>query len=55
MTVLSRSLKLLIDDFGKKASLSRCIREYDGMLVDYMRKLGTTGVVHFGETYIPFM
>lgn len=46
MEVLRRKLKLEIEDFGKDAELSRLIRNYWSLMIDFMRKLGTRGVIH---------
>jgi hypothetical protein len=55
MDVLSKDLKVLIDDFGEDDGLSAIIRGYNDLLSDYMRKLGMKGVVHVSDTFIPFM
>ena len=55
MEVLQRDLKLLIDDFGKDASISNAVRSYHDLLSDYMVKRDTQGVVHVCNQYRPFM
>jgi ClpP class serine protease len=46
MEVLRRKLKMEIEDFGEDAELSVLIRNYWSLLIDFMRKLGTRGVIH---------
>lgn len=55
MEVLRRDLKLLIDDFGANAEMSDNIKQYHGLMTDYMMKRGTKGVIHAVGTYLPFM
>jgi hypothetical protein len=53
MEVLTKDLKLLIDDFGAKPELSEKIKRYYSLLVDYMAKLGQQGVFHAVGHYHP--
>jgi membrane-bound ClpP family serine protease len=46
MEVLRRRLNLQIEDYGEDAELSELIRNYWSLLIDFMRKLGTRGVIH---------
>ena len=55
MSVLRRDLKLLIDDFGEDAALSERIRNYHGLLTDYLGKRSMQGVVHTFQSFIPLM
>lgn len=54
MEVLRKDLKLKIEDFGGVPKLSEAIRSYHNLLMDYMAKLGQSGVVHTPGSYIPF-
>jgi len=53
--VLDKDLKLIIDDFGLDADLSRKIRSYDKLINDYMMKRGHLAVIHVYQNYIPIM
>jgi hypothetical protein len=55
MEVLQKDLKLVIDDFGKDATISSAIRIYHDLLSDYMVKLDRQGVFHVYGQYRPFM
>jgi membrane-bound ClpP family serine protease len=55
MEVLTKDLKLLIDDFGTNAELSAIIRGYNELLTDFMRKLGMKGLVHVTDSFSPYM
>jgi len=55
MDVLSRDLKLLINDFGEDENTSGIIRAYNDLLTDYMEKiLLKGGVVHVNGQFHPF-
>ena len=55
MDMLDRDLNVMIDDFGQHPRLTQAVRNYHDLLTDYMAKLQTTGVVHFGGLYRPYM
>jgi ClpP class serine protease len=55
MEVLRRRLKLEIEDYGTDAELSGLIRNYWSLLIDFMRKLGTRGVIHVKGQYKPIV
>ncbi len=55
MDVLRLDLKLLVDDFGENPNLDNQIKQYHGLLDDYMTKTGNRGVLHTVETYRPFL
>lgn len=55
MDVLDRDLNVIIDDFERNPKLTQLIRNYHDLLTDYMSKLQTRGVVHFGGWYRPYM
>lgn len=55
MDVLQRDLKLLIDDYGQKQTLSDKIRGYHDLLSDYMVKRDSDGVIHIPGDYRSFM
>ena len=46
MEVLRRRVNLEIEDYGEDAQLSNLIRNYWSLLIDFVRKLGTRGVIH---------
>jgi len=52
--VLHCELKLRIDDFGNNPSLSSKIRNYQGLLTDYMSRRGLTGVIHRRNRFVPY-
>ncbi len=51
MQVLHRKLKLLIDDYGKNATLSTQISDYQYLLDDYMTKMRQSGIIHIEGMY----
>lgn len=55
MQILQRKLKLLIDDFGKDATLSAQIAEYQHLLDDYMAKTRQSGIIHVEGIYLVTM
>jgi hypothetical protein len=55
MEVLRRDLNLLIDDFDATPELGAKIKDYYGLLDDYMVKRGNAGVLHTVGQYVPFM
>lgn len=54
MSVLSRDLKLLIDDYGKKPDLATKLRCYHELLVDHMAKQGSGSIIHAIEDHNAF-
>jgi len=55
MDVLSKDLKLLINDFGEDENTSGIIRAYNDLLTDYMKKFQLKGgVVHVSGQFQPF-
>ena len=54
MGVLQSELKLQIDDFGNDEELSTCIRNYQGLLSDYMSRRGLVGVIHRNGDFKPY-
>jgi hypothetical protein len=54
MEVLSRRLKLVIEDLEQKPERWELVKQYDGLLVDYMAKRGVRGVLHTVGRYLPF-
>jgi Serine dehydrogenase proteinase len=55
MEVLRRDLKLQIDDLDDNPERCDKVKQYDGLLSDYMQKLSQTGVVHTVGRYLPLM
>lgn len=55
MEVLRRDLNLVIDDLEKDPAQWAGIRQYDGLLSDYMAKRGHLGVLHTVGRYLSFM
>lgn len=55
MEVLRRDLNLVIDDLEEDHGRWASIRQYDGLLSDYMAKRGHEGVLHTVGRYLPFM
>ncbi|MDR3707733.1 MAG: hypothetical protein P4L33_05505 [Capsulimonadaceae bacterium] len=53
MDVLRKDLNLKIEDFGEDAELSKTIRSYHRLLVDYMQKLGYSGFLHIQGKHVP--
>ncbi len=53
--VLRRELNLVIDDFDEKPDIAKKIRDYYGLLDDYMGRRGNTGVLHAVGQYVPFV
>ena len=52
--VLQSELKLQIDDFGNDAGFSNCIRNYHGLLTDYMSRRALVGVIHRNGDFKPY-
>lgn len=44
--LIGDEVKLIIDDFGKDNDLSRLIRNYHGLAIDYFSKMGCNSYVH---------
>jgi len=55
MDILRNDLKLLIDDFGQNPKRRDTIRNYHGLLEDYMQKRSQTGIIHTVGDYLPFV
>ena len=55
MEVLRRDLKLLIDDLEDDPERWATVRQYDGLLSDYMAKRGHQGVLHTAGRYSSFI
>jgi len=55
MEVLRRDLQLRIKDFGADPELNDMIHNYQGLLDDYMTRLGKLGVVHTAGNFVSFM
>lgn len=55
MDVLTRDLKVLIDDFGNDSALAAVIADYNDLLSDYMARRGARCVIHFGGQYTPII
>jgi hypothetical protein len=53
MTALRNTLKLRIEDLGDDPDLNDAIKVYYRLLIDYMRKLGQSGVLHTTDSYVP--
>lgn len=53
--VLEKDLHLLIDDFSTPATRGIQVKEYHGLLADYMAKTTAQGAVHFSGHYQRFM
>ncbi len=54
MEVLRRDLNLVIDDLEKEPERWAIVRQYDGLLSDYMAKRGHQLVLHTVGRYLPF-
>ncbi len=52
--VLQEELKLQIDDFGERTTLSAKIRNYQDLLADYMARRGLMGVIHRIGDFNPY-
>lgn len=55
MAVLQKDLKLKIDDLDRNPERCTKIREYDGLMADFMQKLTHQGVLHTVGKYLRFM
>jgi hypothetical protein len=49
------NLKVLINDFGQDAVLSRKIKAYHELLADYMMRRDSEGVIHILGDYRSFI
>lgn len=54
MEVLRRDLNVRIDDFDAKPKIGAKVKDYHGLLDDYMARRGNEGVVHTINQYFPF-
>lgn len=54
MDVLRKNLKLLIDDFDADPNMGSQIRDYHGLLFDYLMMRGIMGVLHADGQFVPF-
>lgn len=55
MAVLQNDLKLLIDDLAHDSERHERVKQYDGLLSDFMQKLGYEGVLHPARKFQPIM
>lgn len=55
MEILKRDLKLDIDDFGENKQLARTVKEYYGLLADFIRKIGFSYVIQARGVFVPIM
>lgn len=55
MAVLRRDLNLLIDDLDCNPERCNKVKQYHGLLSDYMSKRGSEGALHTVGRYLPFM
>jgi len=53
MEVVRHELKLIIEDLEENKPLHENVRGYNGLIVDYMRKMKQYGVLHTRERYLP--
>ena len=55
MEVLRRDLDLRIDDFGANPELSKAVRGYHVLFMDYLSKLGSHMAIHVDGNFIPVL
>ena len=55
MEVLRRDLNLQIDDLDDNPECCAKVKQYSGLLADYMEKRGDMGALHTVGTYLPFL
>ena len=55
MEVLRRDLDLRIDDFGANPDLSKAVRGYHTLFMDYLSKLGGPMAMHVDRHFIPVL
>ena len=55
MQTLRRELNIKIDDFGADTEMTKVIREYHGLLFDYVARLGQESVIHTRAQFEPVM
>jgi hypothetical protein len=55
MEVVRRDLRIKIDDYEQYADKCLAIREYHDLLIDYMGRRGSKGVIHILGDYRSFM
>lgn len=53
--VLDQELQLKINDLDADPQRLRTVREYDGLLVDYMEKIGFGAMIHIVGRYRPIV
>ena len=53
MAVLQNELRLQIDDYGQKPEMANAVRDYDGLLRDYLAMLGYTDALHSAAGFRP--
>lgn len=53
MEVLQKDLDLKIDDLDSDPNICMCVKQYDGLLMDYMHKRGDIGTLHSVHKYLP--
>ncbi|MEK7246919.1 MAG: hypothetical protein AAB092_00445, partial [Chloroflexota bacterium] len=52
--VLTKELKLRIDDLADKPGQHKAVADYQLLLEDYMMRRGHSGVVHMRGLYTPY-
>lgn len=55
MAVLQDQLKLKIDDLGGQPTRHDAVKEYSGLFVDYMQKIGFEGIIHTVGRFRPWL
>lgn len=55
MTVLKDEINLKIDDLALALDRHRAVRQYDGLLADYMQKVGWDGMLHIVGRFRPLL
>ncbi len=55
MAVLRSDLNLLIDDLDGDAKRNECLKQYDGLLTDYIQKIGFQAMLHTVGRYLPLL
>ncbi len=55
MAILQRDLNLQIDDLDRDPTRSEQVKQYDGLLADYLAKRGNGGVLHTVGRFLPFL
>lgn len=55
MAVLQDELKLKIDDLASQSAHHIAVREYSGLMADYMQKIGFEGIIHRVGRFRPWL